>query len=332
MRDIISDMSSFIVAISIIGIFISFACAIIRKIKKKNLKPVVISFCCCIAAFVIFSVIGSTAWRGTERGKESMAQARLEKEEKEREKSLEKEKEEERKRIEEERKEKEQKEQAKLAKNEASEKKEQEKSEKKEKKKIKKSKAKKDKEKNGQEKYGDIKDFSYKISENRILIEEYNGKSDILEIKPSYSVEEKEYITDLSEFQVGIGNSKVKTLILGEGITDINDAAFNSCDVESVYFPKTISVVYDKTLNYLHPADEGKIKIYYAGTEEEWNNIFAEYERKTVKEAWNSGETPEEKGSAAGTALADKLNDWMSNGYDSSEFEYFFSATPDDLK
>ena len=33
-----------------------------------------------------------------------------------------------------------------------------------------------------------------------------------------------------------------------------------------------------------------------------------------------------------GTTLADKLNEMIGGGYDSSEFEYFFSASPDDLK
>lgn len=182
------------------------------------------------------------------------------------------------------------------------------------------------------EEYGEIEDFSYEISENKIFLEEYNGKSEILEIKSSYSVDGKEYTTDLSEFRAGAGSSKVKTLILNDGIKDINSAAFNSCDVENLYFPETMTVVYDKTLSYLHPEDGEKIKIYYAGTQEEWINIFTEYERQTVKEAWESGGTAEEKGSAAGTALADKLNDWMGSGYDSSEFEYFFSARPDDLK
>lgn len=33
-----------------------------------------------------------------------------------------------------------------------------------------------------------------------------------------------------------------------------------------------------------------------------------------------------------GTAIADKINKMIGSKYDSSEFEYYFSASPDDLK
>lgn len=93
--------------ISMLGIFISLVWLIIRKIKKKSLKPIAIDVGCCLAITVVFSIIGSAAWSGTAEGKESMEQARLEREEKERQKTLEKEREDERKRLEEEQKTKE---------------------------------------------------------------------------------------------------------------------------------------------------------------------------------------------------------------------------------
>ena len=40
------------------------------------------------------------------------------------------------------------------------------------------------------------------------------------------------------------------------------------------YFSKSMVNVYDKTLSYLHPEDDNLIQIYYAGTQEEWGNIF----------------------------------------------------------
>lgn len=33
-----------------------------------------------------------------------------------------------------------------------------------------------------------------------------------------------------------------------------------------------------------------------------------------------------------GTAIADKINEMVGTKYDSSEFEYYFSASPDDSK
>ena len=172
--------------------------------------------------------------------------------------------------------------------------------------------------------YGEITEFDYEIFADKVLLESFNGKNKIVEIKPSYNIDGINYQTDLSEFQVGIGNNTMDTIIFGEGITEIPNNIFNSSDIKKVYFPKTMTVVYDKALSYLHP-DEGElIQIYYGGTQDEWAQIFTEYQRTKVEDA--------EFGEELGTALADKLNEMMGSSYDSSEFEYFFSATPDDLK
>lgn len=174
------------------------------------------------------------------------------------------------------------------------------------------------------EKYGSIKDFDYELSDKKIMLKEYTGKTEILEIKSSYKVDGKKYKTDLSDFQVGIGNRCVKTLILCKGIKKVNNAIFNSSDVEKVYFPKSMKVVYDNTLAYMDAEDGKTIKIYYGGTKKEWGKIFKEYKRKKVEDTKFGGEM--------GEALADKVNEMAGMEYDSSEFEYFFSASPDDLK
>lgn len=178
--------------------------------------------------------------------------------------------------------------------------------------------------KSDEEQYGNIEDFSYELSENRIILKKYTGKAKTLEIQASYTIDGTEYITDLSDFQVGIGNRKVKTLILCEGITEIKDSIFNSCDVEKIYFPKSMTIVYDNTLSYLHPNDGETIKVYYGGTQDEWAEIFSEYKRTLVEDA--------EFGEEMGQAIADKVNDMMGMEYDSSLFEYFFSASSEDLK
>lgn len=175
-----------------------------------------------------------------------------------------------------------------------------------------------------EEMYGSIEDFSYDLSEDIIILKKYTGSEETLEIQSSYTIDGTEYKTDLSDFQVGIGNRKVKTLILDEGITEVRDAIFNSSDVERVYFPKSMAIVYDNTLSYLHPDDGETIKVYYGGTQEEWAEIFSEYKRTLMEDA--------EFGEELGQAAADKINEMMGMEYDSSLFEYFFSASPDDLK
>lgn len=179
--------------------------------------------------------------------------------------------------------------------------------------------------KDDSEKYGVISDFDYDIEGSAVKLHGYDGKCKVLEILPSYNIDGADYTTDLSDFQVGIGNSYVESVIFQEGITGIYDAVFNSCDVQKVFFPKSMENVTDKALSYLSPEkDDDLIQIYYAGTQDDWGNIFTEYKRTKVEDS--------EFGEEMGESIADKLNEMMGSKYDSSEFEYYFSASPDDLK
>lgn len=174
------------------------------------------------------------------------------------------------------------------------------------------------------EKYGTISDFDYDIIGNTVQLHGYDGKCKILEILPSYNIDGVDYTTDMSDFQIGIGNSYVESIIFQEGITEVKDSIFNSSDVQKIFFPKSMTNVYDKTLSYLHPKNGDVIQIYYAGTQDDWGNIFTEYKRTKVEDS--------EFGEEMGTAIADKINEMVGTKYDSSEFEYYFSASPDDLK
>jgi hypothetical protein len=167
-------------------------------------------------------------------------------------------------------------------------------------------------------------DFFYTLTDVTIILESCNTHKSTLVIYPTYTVDGKEYKTDLSQFQVGIGDNSVDTLIISEGITEVKTSIFNSCDVQRVYFPKSITNVYDYTLSYLHPKGKGgKIEIYYGGTQDEWLNIFTEYKRTRVEDA--------EFGSEMGDALADKANELLGSKYDSSLFDYYFNADLNDL-
>lgn len=169
-----------------------------------------------------------------------------------------------------------------------------------------------------------IESFGYSLSGNTVYLESYIGHDKVLEINTSYAIDGVNYWTDISNFMIGIGNSSVKTVIFDEGFTELYGPVFNSTDVENVFFPRSMTRIYDNTISYLHPHDQAYVKIYYAGTQEEWKNIFTQYQRTRVEDA--------EFGEELGTAIADKVNEMIGSGYDSSEYEYFFSASPDDLR
>lgn len=159
--------------------------------------------------------------------------------------------------------------------------------------------------------------FEYEIKDDTIQLKSYNGDESEITIKSTYDIDNKTYNTDLSDFR--IGNNKVDTIKFAEGIKEINLTTFNSCDVTSVYFPASMEQVYDYSLAYLHPDNDSKIQIYYAGSEDKWNSIFTTYKSSDAKEEWENGNYDK-----AGEAAANSLNEKIGTKYDSSNFEFHF--------
>ena len=167
-----------------------------------------------------------------------------------------------------------------------------------------------------------ISDFDYSISEdNIVMLKQYKGNDSTLKIESQYNIDGQSYTTDLSDFQ--INDTSVTALIVSDGITELNDSIFNGCNVEKIYLPNTLTVVYDNTLAYL---TENHIDIYYEGTQNDWNAIFTTYQAKSASEEWENGNAEE-----AGKAFADKLNSYIGHEYDSSKFTYHFESSMDDI-
>lgn len=169
-----------------------------------------------------------------------------------------------------------------------------------------------------------IDDFEYRIEGNTIYLIRYIGDGNCVELETSYIVDGVQYWSDISDFSAYGGYTK---LIIHEGFNEVDIPIFNSCDVREVYFPKSMTEVYDYTLAYIHNEDGEKSKIYYAGTQDEWNAIFRHYERTKVEDAW-AEKDPEN----IGRSIGDKLNEIIGVEYKPEEFEYHFSASSEELK
>ncbi len=163
----------------------------------------------------------------------------------------------------------------------------------------------------------DISNFKYEITGNSVSLKEYKGKKKDLTIASTYKINGVDYTTDLMDFQVR--KSCVKTIRFAEGITDMKVSIFNGCDVQNVYLPSTLTVMYDYTLSYLHPDDGKTVQVYTPLSEEEWSKIFASYKGESFTEKMAEG-----NGKAAGEALADKLNNAM-GGFDPSKITIHYS-------
>lgn len=175
----------------------------------------------------------------------------------------------------------------------------------------------------------DISDFEYEIKDDVVYLTDYSGDDAVLVIQSNYVIDGVTYETDLSDYNMISGESEF--LILEDGIKEINNSAFNSTDLKYVYFPDSMEILYDKTLEYLHPDEDEKIYIYYEGAEEQWIEIFTEYERQTVSEAWNSSDDSEEKARALGESVANKLNEMMGS-YEEENYSFSYSVSFDEIK
>lgn len=175
--------------------------------------------------------------------------------------------------------------------------------------------------------------FTYHTFGNEILLNGYNGNDKVLEILPSYTVDGIEYSTNLSEF-TDLGYA-TKSVIFPEGTTEIHMGLLSS--VNSIYLPKSMTLVYDECLADMQSPSNGKKMVFYAGTEAEWNKVFTvleveapdpndpSYQLEVGVGEWFMGLFGMED-------LGKPIIDYSyTKHYDASEFAYYFSASPSDL-
>lgn len=150
-----------------------------------------------------------------------------------------------------------------------------------------------------------LDDFEFKIVGDTVQIEEYKGKETSLFLEPSYVIDGKTYKTDLSRFMVGIGNMDVKEVFIPEGIEEIPARIFNSCGVDKFYIPQSIKHFPAYALSYFHKMfHPDGVKVFYAGTQAEFEAMLLEDSKAT--------------------------NPYVGNGFETEIFEFIFEATPED--
>lgn len=167
-----------------------------------------------------------------------------------------------------------------------------------------------------------LTDFQYTLADGVLRLNHYTGSANKLRIAGEYEVDGTVYPVDLEDFYL---NRNCESVILEEGITSIEVAAFNGVDVQRLYIPASMSVLYDATLAYV---DFSLKEIFYGGSEEQWNAIYQHYDPGTFSEKIDEGNYED-----AGAALANDLNEKMrSNDVDLSTKQLVFNASIDELK
>ena len=112
--------------------------------------------------------------------------------------------------------------------------------------------------------YTSLDEFEYYVNGDEIIITDHIGDSQMLNIKPEYDGR-KVVRLESAPFM----GSNAISVIVPDGVTSMDNNVFNSCDIECLYLPSTLTDVEDGFWDYFHDTKE----LYYEGTQEDWNKI-----------------------------------------------------------
>lgn len=167
-----------------------------------------------------------------------------------------------------------------------------------------------------------IEDFAYNLVDGSIELQKYTGNDETVYIGSQYEIDGTEYTLTKVTGAMFFGN-KVKKVIFSEGIQEIEHAIFNTSKVEKVFFPSTMTCVYDDSLAYI---SRSLTDIYYGGAEDQWNEIYTAYETGSVSDSIKNNDFEN-----AGAAAANKLNALIGHDFDISSVTMHYNASESEL-
>lgn len=118
------------------------------------------------------------------------------------------------------------------------------------------------------EDYTDISDFEYYIDGNEIFLTDFHSNQKKVRINSSYEIDGNTY--NVVSLDGVFTLDSVTSVIIPEGVRSVASNEFNSCGVKFLYLPSTLQDIgNDSFWGYLHDVE----KIYYGGSEEQWNQL-----------------------------------------------------------
>ena len=114
--------------------------------------------------------------------------------------------------------------------------------------------------------YTPLDEFEYYIDEEEIHLKKYRGRSDKVYIAAAYDYNGREL--PVVSLEGGMFFGSVDSIIISEGIKEIDYAAFNSSGVENLYFPSSVDKF--SGFSFVH----GGKTLYYGGTKEMWKELY----------------------------------------------------------
>lgn len=120
--------------------------------------------------------------------------------------------------------------------------------------------------------YTPLDEFDYEVEDGAISLGKYRGESKFLNIAPTYTVDGEELpVTVLNK---GVAFSHRWSIIIPEGVTEIDDLTFSSSHVRYLYLPATLQQFDD----WSSIEKKDKCILYYGGSREELASLCSKEE------------------------------------------------------
>ena len=113
-----------------------------------------------------------------------------------------------------------------------------------------------------------LSDFGYDLTSEGIVLTYYHGKDKAIKIASSYYVNGS--VHPVVKLDTTFALSNIEAVCVPEGVTALAQATFNSCGIEKLYLPSTLTDVPGSFWGYFYDLDT----LYYGGTEEEFQNLL----------------------------------------------------------
>lgn len=127
--------------------------------------------------------------------------------------------------------------------------------------------------------YTSLDDFDFYVDGDYIILKKYIGKGDKVWLAREYDYEGKRYtVSDTYERYIRFDNAM--SIIIADGYRALSGSMFSSRNLKYVYVPRSITAKgadgFFKNFNNVE-------KLYYGGSEQEWDLLTAGLERRKVK-------------------------------------------------
>lgn len=117
--------------------------------------------------------------------------------------------------------------------------------------------------------YTDINDFEYYIDGTEIYIKKYHGNSEKVRVAPTYDI--NGVTCNVVSFEdATFLFSGVSSVIIPNGTRYLANNTFNTSGVKFLYLPNSLTGIENTFWGYFHDVQ----KIYYGGTQDEWNTLY----------------------------------------------------------